>query len=266
MVIVPVHVRGLALGALSFVTGPGRRGYRLSDLETAYGLAERVAVAIERVLLWRESRQAEVAATVQGRAAPSVDGGSACGERASGRSRDTRRGGRARQAGARGRAGLGVHGAPAERAIQAIEAVSTAGVAGGGSARWPRWCPTWSSNSIGLFDPAMTGRSRGSPKVYDWIPLELPATSHPWLACPGPGPRDRFCGREPPGHSRGGCVLGRSGRRWGVPERLQFRGRVDARAPRPDCLGGPYGTRAFTKTCVAASADCVPSWNLLPLR
>ena len=63
MVIVPVHVRGLAFGALSFVTAPGRRGYRLSDLETAHGLADRVAVAIERVLLWRESRRAEQAAT-----------------------------------------------------------------------------------------------------------------------------------------------------------------------------------------------------------
>jgi PAS domain S-box-containing protein len=62
MVIVPVHVRGLAFGALSFVTLPGRRGYRLSDLETAHGLADRVAVAIERVLLWRESRRAEQAA------------------------------------------------------------------------------------------------------------------------------------------------------------------------------------------------------------
>jgi len=62
MAIVAVHVRGLALGALSFVTGPGRRGYRLSDLETAHGLADRVAVAVERVLLWRESRGAEEAA------------------------------------------------------------------------------------------------------------------------------------------------------------------------------------------------------------
>jgi putative methionine-R-sulfoxide reductase with GAF domain len=37
MVIVPVHVRGLSFGALSFVTGEGRRGYRPSDLETARG-------------------------------------------------------------------------------------------------------------------------------------------------------------------------------------------------------------------------------------
>ncbi len=63
MVVVPVHLRGLSFGALSFVTGTGRRGYRRSDLETAAGLAERVAIAVERVLLWGESRQAEQAAT-----------------------------------------------------------------------------------------------------------------------------------------------------------------------------------------------------------
>ena len=63
MLVVPVHLRGLSFGALSFVTGVGRRGYRRSDLETAAGLAERVAIAIERVLLWGESRQAEQAAT-----------------------------------------------------------------------------------------------------------------------------------------------------------------------------------------------------------
>ncbi|MGH9016434.1 MAG: GAF domain-containing protein [Acidimicrobiales bacterium] len=63
MVIVPVHVRGLSFGALSFVTAAGRRGYRPSDLDTARGLAERVAIAVERVLLWRESRAAERSAT-----------------------------------------------------------------------------------------------------------------------------------------------------------------------------------------------------------
>jgi len=63
MLVVPVHLRGLAFGALSFVTGVDRRGYRRSDLETAGGLAERVAIAVERVLLWGESRQAEQAAT-----------------------------------------------------------------------------------------------------------------------------------------------------------------------------------------------------------
>ena len=63
MFVVPVHLRGLSFGALSFVTGAGRRGYRRSDLQTARGLAERVAIAVERVLLWGESRQAEQAAT-----------------------------------------------------------------------------------------------------------------------------------------------------------------------------------------------------------
>ena len=63
MFVVPVHLRGLSFGALSFITGPGRRGYRRSDLDTARGLAERVAIAIERVLLWSESRQAELSAT-----------------------------------------------------------------------------------------------------------------------------------------------------------------------------------------------------------
>jgi PAS domain S-box-containing protein len=62
MLVVPVQVRGVTLGALSFVTGPRRRGYRRSDLETARGLALRVAVAVERVLVWRGSREAEVAA------------------------------------------------------------------------------------------------------------------------------------------------------------------------------------------------------------
>jgi PAS domain S-box-containing protein len=63
MFVVPVHLRGLSFGALSFVTGAGRRGYRRSDLDTARGLAERVAIAVERVLLWGESREAEQAAT-----------------------------------------------------------------------------------------------------------------------------------------------------------------------------------------------------------
>ena len=63
MFVVPVHLRGLSFGVLSFVTGAGRRGYRRSDLQTARGLAERVAIAVERVLLWGESRQAEQAAT-----------------------------------------------------------------------------------------------------------------------------------------------------------------------------------------------------------
>ncbi|MHB8681610.1 MAG: GAF domain-containing protein [Acidimicrobiales bacterium] len=63
MIVVPIHVRGLAFGTLSLVTGTGRRGYRRSDLDTALGLAERVAIAVERVLLWRETSQAEETAT-----------------------------------------------------------------------------------------------------------------------------------------------------------------------------------------------------------
>lgn len=63
MLVVPVHVRGLSFGALTFAIGSGRRGYRRSDFETAKAVAERVAIAVERVLLWRESREAERAAT-----------------------------------------------------------------------------------------------------------------------------------------------------------------------------------------------------------
>ena len=63
MLIIPVRVRGLSFGALSFVTGAGRRGYRKSDLETASGVAERVGVMIERVLAWRQTRASEEAAT-----------------------------------------------------------------------------------------------------------------------------------------------------------------------------------------------------------
>jgi PAS domain S-box-containing protein len=63
MLVVPIRVRGLGFGALSFTTGTGRRGYRRSDLETAQDLAERVSVAVQRVLLWRESREAERTAT-----------------------------------------------------------------------------------------------------------------------------------------------------------------------------------------------------------
>jgi PAS domain S-box-containing protein len=62
MMVIPIHVRGLAFGALSLATEPGRRGYRRSDLETALDLAERVAVTIERVLLWGDTRRAEAVA------------------------------------------------------------------------------------------------------------------------------------------------------------------------------------------------------------
>lgn len=63
MLIIPIRVRGLSFGALSFVTGAGRRGYRKSDLDAASGVAERVGVMIERVLAWRQTRASEEAAT-----------------------------------------------------------------------------------------------------------------------------------------------------------------------------------------------------------
>ena len=64
MLVVPIRIRGLSMGALTFVTEGGRRGYRRSDLETAEGLANRVGVAVERVLSWRQLEAAQQAATV----------------------------------------------------------------------------------------------------------------------------------------------------------------------------------------------------------
>lgn len=58
MLVVPVRVRDAYVGALSFVTGPGRRAYRPSDLDTAKELARRVGVAVERVASYRELREA----------------------------------------------------------------------------------------------------------------------------------------------------------------------------------------------------------------
>lgn len=58
MLVVPIRVRGAFMACLSFVTMPGRRGYRPSDLETARELAERVGVAIERVHSWRAAKRA----------------------------------------------------------------------------------------------------------------------------------------------------------------------------------------------------------------
>ncbi len=63
MLVVPVEVRGACMASLTFVTGPERRGYRPSDLETGRELAERVGVAIERVHSWQAAQRAgEVAA------------------------------------------------------------------------------------------------------------------------------------------------------------------------------------------------------------
>jgi PAS domain S-box-containing protein len=58
MLVVPVHVRGSVVAALSFATGPKSRGFRPSDLETARELAERVGVTIDRVRSWWESQRA----------------------------------------------------------------------------------------------------------------------------------------------------------------------------------------------------------------
>ena len=62
MLVVPVKVRNDFAGAMSFVTGRGRRGYRPSDLRTANELADRVGVAIDRVVAWREAQVAGNAA------------------------------------------------------------------------------------------------------------------------------------------------------------------------------------------------------------
>ncbi|MGH8987204.1 MAG: GAF domain-containing protein, partial [Acidimicrobiales bacterium] len=57
MLVVPVQVRGVVVAALSFVTAPGGRGFRPSDLQTARELAERVGVTIDRVRSWRGSQR-----------------------------------------------------------------------------------------------------------------------------------------------------------------------------------------------------------------
>src|SRR5207244_12109970 len=61
VMIVPIRVRGMSLGAMTFGTGPDRRGYRPSDVAAAEDLAGRVGVAIERVGRHRETQQAVVA-------------------------------------------------------------------------------------------------------------------------------------------------------------------------------------------------------------
>jgi len=61
-VIAPIHVRGSSMGAILAATGPGRRGFRPSDHEVVDELANRSAIAVERALLYSETRQAAVAA------------------------------------------------------------------------------------------------------------------------------------------------------------------------------------------------------------
>jgi signal transduction histidine kinase/CheY-like chemotaxis protein/transcriptional regulator with GAF, ATPase, and Fis domain len=55
-VIAPIQVRGLAFGALLFGTGRQVRGYRPADQVAINDLAQRVALAIEANLLYREAR------------------------------------------------------------------------------------------------------------------------------------------------------------------------------------------------------------------
>jgi PAS domain S-box-containing protein len=56
LMLVPVEIQGRPVGALSFVTFPGRRGFRPSDLEVAGTLAGAVASTAERALLLRQGR------------------------------------------------------------------------------------------------------------------------------------------------------------------------------------------------------------------
>lgn len=56
LMVVPVEIQGRPVGALSFVTFPGRRGFRPSDLEVAGTLAGAVASTEERSMLLRQGR------------------------------------------------------------------------------------------------------------------------------------------------------------------------------------------------------------------
>ena len=60
--IVPIRNRGLSLGALTVGTVHPRRGLRPSDLSAFEELAERTALALERVLLYRQTRASAASA------------------------------------------------------------------------------------------------------------------------------------------------------------------------------------------------------------
>jgi PAS domain S-box-containing protein len=64
-IVVPIRVRGLSLGSILLGRAPGRRGFRPSDREAAEDMANRAAVAIERVLLYRETQEGAQAASRQ---------------------------------------------------------------------------------------------------------------------------------------------------------------------------------------------------------
>ncbi|HZT64504.1 MAG TPA: GAF domain-containing protein [Acidimicrobiales bacterium] len=59
LMLVPLRVHGDSFGVLAFAIGAGRRGYRPSDMATAEAVSQRVGIAVERVLLYREAQQAE---------------------------------------------------------------------------------------------------------------------------------------------------------------------------------------------------------------
>jgi signal transduction histidine kinase len=62
ILVAPIQVGGLGLGALTLGTRAGRRGFRPSDLQVAQDLARRTAIALERVWLYQAERQARVEA------------------------------------------------------------------------------------------------------------------------------------------------------------------------------------------------------------
>ena len=206
-----------------------------SDLETARGLAERVAIAVERVLLWGESRAAERAAT--------------------------------RHAGQLRRlmeAALAVNAPLAEPEVLRVLADHARRVLG--ADRPPSWLPVSStprSDGPGLVEVASPATPGGRPRsrarrqcACDLVaasdrPLRRPAGStrppipsapasrsapgarcrSPWLAVPA----RRRVGATRPGH-RGARRAGRS---------VQHRGRVGHGPAGPDGVGGPENARLY---------------------
>jgi PAS domain S-box-containing protein len=61
-VMAPIRLRGLAYGTITVATGQSRRGFRPSDQAVVDELADRIAVVVERGVLYRETRIAGVGA------------------------------------------------------------------------------------------------------------------------------------------------------------------------------------------------------------
>ena len=61
-VVAPIRMRGLPMGTLTIATGRSRRGFRPSDQAVIDEIAGRMAIAIERSVLYRDTRGAGVAA------------------------------------------------------------------------------------------------------------------------------------------------------------------------------------------------------------